>query len=247
MDLNDRFAANRAGPVCCNGGFVICSKPMASNSDPQAGLKRRAVISAVLLAIFLSLTGWLFYVQSTSWPHEGSLAFIGYVFLCPGIVFQSFSLAYAIGTGRPLTTRYVVTLVVSMLLGLVLAAQLTDKASVLAMSGFERAYAPFVAQVGANLAEPCGGSEKYFAIPAVAAYNEQANRRPTAVLNYDSKRFVVSFPGDSIDMDGSKIYFDSSAGHWRKFHNDIETESQTFKKLTEGLADCRLHSVPVSK
>ena len=223
---------------------VICSEPVASNSDPQASLKRRTIISAVLLAIYVALTGWLFYAQSTSWPHEGSLSFIGYVFLCPGIVFQSFSLAYALGTGRPLTTRYILTLFVSMLLGLVLAAQLTDKASTLAMSGFERAYAPFVTQIGANLAEPCGGAAKYFAIPAVTTYNEQTHRRPTAILNYDSKRFVVSFPGDSIDMDGSKIYFDSDAKRWRKFHNNLEDETAAFTKLTEGLADCRLHSVP---
>ncbi len=213
-------------------------------TDPQTGARPRITRSVVLLAVYVAVVGWLFYEQSTSWPHEGSWALIAYVLLCPGILFQSFSLAYALGTGRPLTTRYILTLVVSMLLGLVLAAQLTDKASTLAMSGFERAYAPFVTQIGANLAEPCGGAAKYFVIPAVTAYNEQTHRRPTASLNYDSKRFVVSFPGDSIDMDGSKIYFDSGAKRWRKFHNNLEDETAAFTKLTEGLADCRLHSVP---
>ena len=217
---------------------------MASISNPQTSLKRRTVISAVLLAVFLSLAGWLFYLQSTSWPHEGSLAFIGYVFLCPGIVFQSFSLAYALGTGRPLTTRYILALVVSMLLGLVLAAQLTDRASKLAMSSFERAYAPFVSRIGANLADACADAGKYFEIPAVAAFNQHTGSRPTATLRHGDKRFVLSFSGSSIDIDGSTIYYDSRAGAWRKFHNDLEEESGAFKKLTEGLADCKLRATP---
>ena len=115
------------------------------------------------------------------------------------------------------------------------------------MSNFERAYTPFVAEIGANLAEPCGRAAKYFAIPAVSAYNAQTFRRPTANLNYDTKRFVVSFSGGSFDMDGSKIYYDSGAKRWSKFHNNSETATQTFEKLIEGLAACRLHSEPAPK
>jgi len=55
---------------------------------------------------------------------------------------------------------------------------------------------------------------------------------------------VLSFSGSSIDIDGSTIYYDSRAGAWRKFHNDLEEESGAFKKLTEGLADCKLRATP---
>ena len=219
---------------------------MATNSDPQPNLKRRTIISAVLLAVYLALTGWLYYVQTTSWPHEGSWVFIGHVFLCPGILFQSFSLAYTWRTGR-LLARRVLTRVFTIPLGLLLAGQLAESASTLAMSGFEQAYAPFVSQIGANLPDPCAAAEKYFAIPAVAAYNERIYSRPRAQLNYDSKRFVVSFLIGSLDIDGGKIYFDSGARNWRKFHNNIETESQTFEKLIEGLAACTLLSEPTPK
>ena len=203
----------------------------------------RIARGAALLAVYAALLGWLFYGQSTSWPHEGSWATLAYLFLCPGIVFQSFALIYAGVTGRPVTRR-VLTRVVTVPLGLVLAAALGQWGSALSMEAFEQAYAPFVAQVGTSLAEPCGGAAKYFAIPAVAAYNEQAGRSPTARLKYDSKRFVLLFSGGSMDMDGSTIYFDSGPKRWRKIHNDLADASGELEKLTDGLAGCALRPVP---
>jgi len=217
---------------------------MASDSDPQASLKRRTVISVALLVAYVAIVGWMFYEQSTSWPHEGSWALIAYVFLCPGILFQSFRLAYTRRTGRPLTRR-ALTRVVTIPLGLLLAGLLLTQASTLAMRGFERAYAPFVSQIGASLADPCAAAGKYFEIPAVAAYNQQTGSRPTAILKHDNKRFVLSFFGGSIDIDGSTIYYDSGAGGWRKFHNDRVEETGAFSKLTEGLAGCKLRATPV--
>jgi len=81
----------------------------------------------------------------------------------------------------------------------------------------------------------------------VAAYNKGIHSRPRAELHYDGKRFVVSFLIGSIDMDGGKIYFDSGAKSWRKFHNNIETDAKAYKKLTEGLASCTLNSEPALK
>lgn len=212
-------------------------------NETQSAAGPRTTRSAVLLVLYVAMTVWVFSEQSTSWPHEGSWAAFAYLFLCPGIVFQSFALLYARLTGRALTRR-VLTRVVTIPLGLVIAAALGQWGSTLAMGDFERAYTPFAAQVGANLAAPCGGAAKYFAIPAVAAYNEQTGRRPTANLRYEGSRFVVSFSGGSFDMDGSTIYFDSGARRWRKFHNDSTIASREFEKLTEGLAGCSLRSVP---
>ena len=209
----------------------------------QAEPRPRTTRSVVLLVLYVAFLGWLFYEQSTSWPHEGSWATLAYVFLCPGIAFQSFVVLYARTTGRPLARR-VLARVVTVPLGLVLAVALTGLGSALAMDGFERAYSPFVAQVGASLAEPCGAAAKYFAIPDVAAFNEQTGRRPTANLSYDGKRFVLAFPGGSIDIDGSTIYYDSAAGKWHRFHNDSDIGRGILEKLTNGLASCKLRSVP---
>jgi len=219
---------------------------MASSSEPQSNPKQRIIVSLALIVLYAAMTGFAFWEQSTSWPHEGSWASLVYIFLCPGIVFQTFVVAYAGLTGRVLTRR-VLTRFLTVPVGLIIAGMLGEWGSNRATSDFERAYAPFVAQVGANLGDPCAGAAKYFAIPAVAAYNERTHRRPIAQLKYDSKRFVVSFPVGSLDMDGGKIYFDSGARYWRKFHNDLENPTQVFKKLTEGLTACDLSLEPAPK
>src|SRR5690348_9533811 len=167
----------------------------------------------MLLALYVALSGWLFYEQSTSWPHEGHWALLGYIVLVPGIVFQSVSLAYAKIAGRPLARRFL-TRLVTVPLGIALAALLQAGASSIAMSNFERAYAPFVAQLGTSLADACGNGAKYFAISSVAALNEQTGIRPTAILHHDGKRFVLGFNGGSFDIDGSTLYYESGAREW---------------------------------
>ena len=211
------------------------------DSEPQGSLKRRIVVSVALLAAYVAAVAWAFDDQAASWPHEGSWASVVFFFLCPGIVFQAFNLVYMRLQRRPLTRR-ALTRVVTIPLGLVFAAALAA-AETLSMSNFEEAYAPFAAEVGANRADPCDSAAKYFAIQSVAAYNRQADReRVSAKLRYDSKRFVLSFSGGSIDIYGSTIYYDSGAKAWSKFHNDNAGKSGAFAKLTEGLAECALRA-----
>jgi hypothetical protein len=210
----------------------------AAQEKPRPQARR----SAMLLASYAALSGWLFYEQATSWPHEGHWALLGYVIFLPGIVFQSVSLCYAKIAGRPLTRRFLARLV-TVPLGIALAAMLQAGASSLAMSGFERAYAPFVAQLGTTLAGACDGGRKYFEIPSVAAFNEHTGSRPTALLHHDGKRFVLGFMGGSIDIDGSTLYYDSGTREWRRYHNDNQEARAVHQKLVAGLADCKLSAV----
>ena len=207
----------------------------------QESARPRTRRSALLLALYVALTGWLFFEQSTSWPHEGSWAFLGYIFLVPGIVFQAVSLAYEKIAGRPLARR-VLTRVLTIPIGLVLAGGLEAGASQVALAGFERAYAPFVTQLGTSLSEACNSGPKYFAISSVAAFNEQTGSRPTAFLHHDGKRFVLRFMGGSIDIDGSTLYYESEAREWRRYHNNNEEAHAIHQKLIAGLADCKLRA-----
>jgi len=217
---------------------------MSQESESLNQPRPRIIRSLVLIVLYVAMVVWAFHGQSTSWPHEGSWSSLAYWILCPGIVFQSFVVFHARLTGR-MPTRRVLARLITVPLGLVIAAFLGEWASGLSMDAFERAYAPFVAQVGASLAAPCSLSAKYFAIPVVAAYNAEAGRNPTAILKYNSRRFVLSFSGGSFDMDGSTIYFDSGSGRWRKFHNDSGIAvSGELDKLTDGLAACKLRSMP---
>lgn len=213
---------------------------MAPADESQGPSKPRTTFGVALLVSYTAAVAWIFYEQSTSWPHEGSWAYFVLFLLCPGILFQSVSLAYIRRTGRALTRRARVR-VVTVPLGLVLAGALASWASTLAMGNFEQAYAPFVAQVGANLADPCRLASRYFDIPSVAAYNLRAQReRPVAKLKYDSKRFVLSFNGGSMDIDGSTIYYDSGTKAWQKFHNNNAIASGLYSGLSQGLAECSL-------
>ena len=209
--------------------------------DKEPHSAPRATRSFVLLAIYAALTGWLFYVDATSWPHEGSWVFLGYLLFVPGAVFQSTSLVYAKITGRALARRALVR-VATIPAGVALAASLQMGASSLAMDGFERAYAPFVAQFETGLADACSSGAKYFAIPAVASFNERTGSRPTARLHHDGARFVLGFAGGSIDIDGSTLYYDSGAKRWRLYHNDDEEARAAHQQLVSGLAECRLRA-----
>lgn len=211
-------------------------QPVANSGAPRAWL------GPALLAGYVVAVAWVFYEQATAWPHVGSWGYIALFVLCPGIVFQSFSLVFTRRTGRPLKRR-ALTRLVTIPLGLVLAALLASRAETLSQRGFEQAYAPFVWQVGANLPDPCRAAGSYFQAASVADYNLRTGRGlPSAKLHHDGRRFVLAFHGGSVDIDGSTVYYDSGAGTWRKFHNNDETARAVYEKRRAGLAECLLQA-----
>lgn len=211
------------------------------DTESQSANRPRVNRSIVLLAVYAVFTGWLFCLQATSWPHEGSWALFGYLIFLPGIVFHSANLAWKKIDGHPIPRPFLARLV-TVPLGIMFAALLNVAASAFAMANFERAYAPFVAQLGTSLGEACNSGPKYFAISSVAEFNEQTSSRPTAFLHHDGKRFVLRFMGGSIDMDGSTLYFDSEAREWRRYHNNNVEAHAIHQKLIAGLADCKLRA-----
>ncbi|HET9404945.1 MAG TPA: hypothetical protein VFO57_10225 [Burkholderiales bacterium] len=215
---------------------------MAASAESQPVSRSGTAVSVMLLVAYVTVVAWVFYEQSASWPHEGSMAYLVLFLLCPGIVFQSVSLAYNWRTRLRLTRR-ALTRLVTIPLGLVIAAVLASWASTLAMSGFEQAYVPFVAKVGANPADACRSAVEFFGISSVAAYNRRAGREhPFGKLHHDGKRFVLAFHGGSADIDGSTISYDSGARTWRKFHNDNSSAREAYAGLTAGLAECPLRA-----
>jgi len=213
-----------------------------ANAGVSATVAPRTRLSVALLAVYVVLVAWAFYDGSTDWPHVGSWSYLVMIFLCPGIVYQSFSLAYARHTGRPVT-RWALNRLWTIPLGLVLAGLLMSWVDRLSLGGFERAYAPFVAQVGTSLPDPCRAAGRYFQAPSVAAYNLRAGRdRPVAKLHHDDARFVLAFRGGSADIDGSTFYYDSGVSAWFKFHNDNGDARAAYDKATAGLAECLLQA-----
>jgi hypothetical protein len=211
---------------------------MAVEDQPQTGARPRVRLSFALLVVYLVLVAWAFYDGATDWPHVGSWSYLVFILLCPGIVYQSFSLAYTRRTGRAVT-RPVLTRLATIPLGLVFAGLLMSWSDTISMRAFARVYAPFVAQVGASLPDPCRAAGRHFQLPAVAAYNLRTGRdRPVAKLHHDDARFVLAFRGGSADIDGSTFYYDSGVSAWFKFHNDNGDARAAYDKATAGLAEC---------
>lgn len=215
---------------------------MTPDTQPQSRPTLRILLGVVLLAAYTMAVVHVFQAESTAWPHTGSMGHVVFFLLCPAIVFELFSLAYMLRNARRVRSRALMW-IVAISVGWVMAGLLADEASTRIMRGFERAYAPFVTQVRANLSDPCRDGGRYFQAPAVAAYNLQSGRghkRP-ATLHHDSKRFVLALQGGSIDIDGSTIYYDSVAATWHKFHNNsIDDDRKAYAALTKGLAECVL-------
>ena len=216
---------------------------MAQASEAESDKNSGLLFSVALLAAYIAIVAWVFYEQSTAWPHMGSWIYAVFLFVCPGMVFQAYRLGYSRLAGRPPKRRMLIRLI-TIPLGLVLAGMLASLASKLSMENFQQAYEPFVVQVAANLANPCVAATHAFEIPSVAAYNRQAEReRPVARLSHDGKHFVLAFSAGSIDIDGGTVYYDSGGRTWRIFHNDSADAKAAFADLTRGLTQCpRLNS-----
>lgn len=203
-------------------------------------LKTTALSSAALLAAHAGVVTWAVLDQARAWPHVGSYVQFVFFLATPGILFHAVKLAFLWRTKRPPARRWLVRLF-TIPAGLYLAGTLLSAADQRARTSFERAYAPFAAQLGAHLADPCGRTAELYALPSVVAFNRGAGlERPGAKLSYDRQRFVLAFGGGSIDIDGSTIYFDSNTGRWTQFHNDDKDATAVYEKLTAGLADCIL-------
>jgi len=208
------------------------------------GPRSRLIIPAGLLLAYAAVVAWAFVKQATAWPSAGSWTFLPFVLFCPGILFQAVNLVFRWRTGRALTRGALVRLA-TIPAGLLLASALLGWAGNRAFDGFTRAYAPFVAEIGAHLSDPCPAATRAFTLPAVAAYNRRAGHEwPRGKLSHDGKRFVLSFAAASVDIDGSTLFFDSNAKAWALFHNDDTEKAAAYDHAVEGLTLCPLHPGP---
>lgn len=218
----------------------MVSEPVAVVPAPKA----RLMLPAALLVVYTAIVVWTFVAESRSWPHVGSWRSFLFIPFCPGIVFQTVNLIFRWRTGRPLK-RWVLVRLATIPAGLILAGVLVGSSSDRSWIGFTRAYEPFVAEIGAHLADPCPAALRAFTIPSLAAYNRRAGyESPLARLSYDKAHFVLWFSGGSIDIDGSRLFFDSTAKKWDMFHNDNRERAATFDGLVARLTECRVSAQP---
>ena len=195
------------------------------------------LISFLLLLIYIAGVGGVIY-SDISWPNVGSKISIFLFLLCPGILFQSFFLAYSL-IKRKFPAKRIWIRLLSIVLGLFLSGQISEISSTIAMQRFEQACQPLVEMIQENLPQPCNPEIPY--IDLVPSKGEKSMWHPGNRwhLWHDDKSFVLTFPGGSIDIDGSTIYYFSKQDTWTIFHNDSTEDSKQLQELLKGMEECQ--------
>lgn len=213
----------------------------ADEDTVRPSLGRPKLFTGLCLALWGGAALWSTYVLATAWPYVGLLPQWLLFVAMPGILFRGFDLTVMhtakrrVGGWRRLLVR-----VAALVLGLAAALGGWDALDAISMQRFENAFAPFVAGLHSKHPDVCPAQSGPALGPEVAAYLDDASAvRANATLHFDAKRFVLTFQGRSMDIDGSTMFYDSVARVWRKVHNDTLMRTGELTNLVEGLTNCR--------
>ncbi len=219
------------------------AEPTPTIAADPAALRRARRVAAAFLLIWLAAAIYLGIRLAFAWPYMMSLAHLGLVLVCPGILFQAVNL-FVLWRRRQIL-RGPLRLLVRVLAivgGLFSAGFLVAPLEAQSMARFERGLAPFLAQVKSQLAAPCPPQQSYVANVTMRTYFAQVDSPIRRVaLHHDAKRFVLAAQGRSIDIDGITIYYDSVSAKWIKYHNDDRVAADVLEALHKGLEQCQLN------
>ncbi len=179
--------------------------------------------------IYLTLTG---LKDIASWPGIGSYWVLLFIFIFPGIIFQALLAFFYFSKWKiPQRTRYL--RIAAVIMGIVLVQIVYDRAGSVAMRTIEETYSPLVEKLNiskdfCNLLSTCVEKEAL-----------QGIYSPTALYHKEA-RFILTFWGRSVDIDGSTIFYDSATKEWRIFHNDDQEKVREMNGITSGMEKCLL-------
>jgi hypothetical protein len=220
---------------------VPTTSAAAPAKDPQSLVlpQRR---SAIWLLVWLGLALWAANGLATAWPYELHPLLLVLIIALPGVVFRAADILlmrwhrHRLAGWRRAAGR-LAALPLGALFAFVLFAQLAP----ISMARFERALAPWVAQVAAAVETEavCPADGRYPVDAALNAYLAQSRGLRTVNLHRGGGRFVIELAGRSIDIDGSTLYYDSATRTWQRFHNDNRDKADAFAALVKPLAQCR--------
>lgn len=204
-------------------------------------LVRPRIVAGIWLALWAGLLLWASYALATAWPYVGLMPQWLLLLTIPGVLFRGFDLIVMhmakrrVGGWRRFLAR-----VVALVLGAPAALAGWDALDAISMDRFEHAMAPLVASLHAKHPSACPAQSGPVLGPEVIAYLDDASAvRANAQLHFDAKRFILTFQGRSMDIDGSTMFYDSAARVWRKAHNDTLARTGELTTLVQGLAACR--------
>ncbi len=196
------------------------------------------LISFLLLLIYCGGVATVYFAD-VSWPHVGSKSAVFLFLLIPGILYQLYFLSFSL-LKRKLPAKRLRARLLSIFLGLFLAAQLGQAVSHMAMKQFEQNCRPFVAMIEKNMPYPCGPSQSmYMDLLPHRRKNNMWFPGQRWHMYHNDQFFVLTFPGGSADIDGSTIYYSSQQGEWAIFHNDSKEDKKQLEELLKGMQICQ--------
>ena len=185
--------------------------------------KKSLVINWVLLVIYSSINIYTIYSLSHSWPNKGSLSWFLLLIFCPPFLYHFIAISYTLATKENFRWKKCLRLG-TIIIGVLLAGGLLNYTQKSSLRKLNRAYFPMIKALNKHKLMPCG--RDYLQIPKVVIYNGKTHRmimkdgKPIGELWYSPTRFIISFLGGSVDIEGSTLFYDSKIQHWQVFHND---------------------------
>ena len=215
---------------------------MDKKNNTQTG--STLVFNSVLLLIYLAGAGYFFFALATSRPHVGSWPEIFLLILLPAICFRSFLVFSQLIYKKQIIRRWLPR-IASVITGIFIAGQLIQLETGMATDRFTHAYQPLVSTMESGQIESCEQSGDKLNIPDTVRPKVKRKKifgrvqwTADATVYFSDKNFIISVPGSSVDIDGSRLYYDSKGKKWQLFHNDREEEIEKFSKLTEDSVLC---------
>lgn len=191
----------------------------------------------VWLLLWSGLALWAAYGLATTWPYELHPLLPVLALALPGVLFRAADLFLMQRRRRLAGWRRAGARLAALPAGVALAFLLFAVLEPLSMARFERALAPWVAQVHAAASCPADG--RFAPDATLNAYLENSGALRDGTLHRDTGRFVLELKGRSIDIDGATLFYDSATRQWQRFHNDNRARADAFAERVNGLTACR--------
>ncbi|MCK4493001.1 MAG: hypothetical protein KAU26_03040 [Methylococcales bacterium] len=216
-------------------------------NEPQYSL----FFNVIVLFVCSSIGLYTLYDLSYSWPHKGCFVWFIVVFISPVFLYYSITIGYFLGTQKPLIQKKTTGLF-SLIFGVLFAGGLLQYTQSNSLQRFSRIYAPMIQKIQQNMPEPC--HHAYFEMVDIKIYNAQIHRamtkdnRPVGGLLYNEDQFILYFLTQSINIEGSTLFYDSVVEKWQLFQNNTLHGKSTFQQQYLTLTECNTpyFSPPIS-
>ncbi|MCI5137986.1 MAG: hypothetical protein D3922_06140 [Candidatus Electrothrix sp. AR1] len=193
--------------------FSLKRKYFSASVDKKEDFLSGINTLTVLLLVFYIIITLFVFLDGLRCPAVWGWNNLILFFTCPGLLVQLSLLVYSLSK-KKLPSRFFFIRIMLIIIGIVLAVLVIKTSEHIAMQRFAAATEPLVQYVKKSMPAPCE-----------PVYTYLLTNRPDTYFNmsdiyYNDHEFLLLYPGGSIDIDGSTVYFHSKHSQWEIIHND---------------------------